>query len=91
MKTCCVCGQQSNCHSIKSTCSNNVLDYCVNCIRQGYENYDELVNYGFTFDTFNNKFREVVVIPTLRYYNKTKEQFNADVESRKETKYGQQA
>lgn len=89
LKTCCVCGQQANCYPIKSICSDNMLYFCVNCTRQGYENYDELVNYGFTFDTFSTKFREKIVIPTLRYYNKTKEQFNADVESRKENKDGQ--
>ena len=88
MKTCCVCRQQSNCYQIKSTCSNNVLDYCVNCIRQGYENYEELINYGFEFETFSSKFRDIVVIPTLRYYNKTVEQFNTDVEDRKGSKNG---
>ena len=88
IRTCCVCGQQSNCYQIKSTCSNSVLDYCVNCIRQRYENYEELINYGFTFETFSSKFRDIVVIPTLRYYNKTVEQFNIDVEDRKGSKNG---
>ena len=88
LSKCCVCGQQSSCYQVTSTCSTNVLDYCVKCIRQGYENYDELVNYGFPFELFNKQFQEKVVIPTLRYYNETVEQFNRDVEARKGSKNG---
>ena len=76
---CDVCGQENTCQAVKSTCSDRVFNYCINCLRQRYEVYDELVKYGFTYDTFSPKFRSMVVTPTLQYYNKTVEQFNADV------------
>ena len=76
---CAVCEQEAPCYEVSSTCSNKIYPYCVACIRNGYEVYDELVKYGFTYDTFTPKFRSMVVTPTLQYYNKTVEQFNADV------------
>ena len=88
LSKCCVCGQKNYCLTVKSTCSDKLLDYCAACVSQRYENYDELVNYGFPFELFNKQFQEKVVIPTLRYYNKTVEQFNRDVEDRKGSKNG---
>ena len=82
---CCVCKQEANCFTLKSTCSDVVFNYCPVCVSQGYENYDELVQYGFPFELFSKQYREKVVIPTLRYYNKTIEGFNEDVKQRGDT------
>ena len=76
---CCVCNQEAPCFQLKSTCSDNIMNYCAACISNGYENYTELINYGFPHDLFSRTFRNKVLIPSLRYYGKTVEQFNADV------------
>ncbi len=80
LSECVVCKQQASCIEVKSTCSNKILNYCTACLSNGYECYEELVQYGFTYECFNNTFIQKVVKPTLRYYNKTKEQFDNDVE-----------
>ena len=80
MGKCCVCGQETSCTRVKSTCSSNILNYCTICLQNGYESYEELVNYGVPFDCFSHSLRDRVIRPTLRYLNKTVEQFNNDVE-----------
>lgn len=80
MSKCCVCKKEENCIAVKSTCSSKVLTYCQSCLTRGYEAYEELVACGLVYECLSPSMRERIVNPTLKYFNKTVEQFNAEVE-----------
>ena len=74
---CCVCKQKADFVACSST-GAFTLAYCKSCADKGLEPYDLLVSLGF-YEDFNDTYRENVVKPSLEYYGKTVEQFNADV------------
>lgn len=82
MSKCCVCGKETDCTALKSTCSDNILTYCSICLQNGYESYDELVNYGLIFECFSPSMQNRVIVPTLRYLGKSLDEFNEEVERR---------
>ena len=84
MSKCCICGSTDNLHKLKCTVNKEIYSYCINCLRQGIEKYDDLVAFGWKHYMYHEQFRKKVVFPTLRYYNKTVEEFNADVERHQE-------
>lgn len=86
MSKCCVCGAESQTCNVKSTLSKNELDYCVTCLANKYESYDELVNFGWEYDVYPQHYRRLVVYPSLTYYNKNIKQFNEDVRRQKDVK-----
>ena len=76
---CIVCGNTSG--LIKSTCScnKNTYNYCAICYGAGYEPYNDLVNYGFTYNMFSKTYRDKILFPSLQHYGKTIQQFDLDV------------
>lgn len=86
MSKCCVCGAESQTHKVKSTLSKNELDYCVTCLANKYESYDELVNFGWRYEMYSQHYKRLVVYPSLTYYNKNIKQFNDDVLGQKGVK-----
>ena len=87
MDKCCVCGQTTKDLQIfKSVFNEKRQPYCFNCIVSGFEPYDDLVDYGWEYLMFNKKFRHKIVLPTLSLNGKTVEQFNEDVQKRRDEK-----
>lgn len=79
MSKCDVCGKETNTTVCSSTCGAISFAYCDECLRNGIEPYDALVGMGLYYDDINNTYKQQILDPSLRFYNKTKEQFNADV------------
>lgn len=79
---CIVCENTSG--LIKSTCScnnNKEYFYCNLCYSRGFENYNELINYGLYYDQFSDTYKNKILLPTLNYKNKTIKDFDRDVEA----------
>lgn len=86
MEKCSVCGRDTYLITSTCSCNKNTYNYCATCYGAGYEPYDDLVNYGFTYDMFFKTYRDKILLPSLRYYGKTIQQFNLDVMSNKSKK-----
>ena len=80
MSKCCICGKEENLYKVKCTVSKDIKEYCLNCLRQGLEDYQSLVQFGWKFRFFNDQFRQKLLLPTLVYNNKSVQQFDADVD-----------
>lgn len=78
MSKCSVCGKPTDicCPSSLGAMS---FYYCEECLSAGREPYSVLTAIC-RFEEFTDWHREHIVIPTLKYYGKTPEEFNVDVE-----------
>lgn len=89
MPKCCVCGQDNEelLGTYTSTLTKQSNIYCNLCILSGFEPYEDLINFRWDYDMFNDTFKRKILNPTLIREGKTIKQFNEDVANkRKENK-----
>lgn len=84
MGKCVVCNKGTETVVACSTCGGLCFEYCQDCIQAGLEPYIALVGMGLYSDEMNNQYRENILIPSLKFHNKTIEQFDADVKAEEE-------
>ena len=84
MSKCDVCGKEAKTIVCCSTCGAISFSYCEDCLRNGIEPYDALVGMGLYYADINNKYKQQILDPSLRFHNKTREQFDADVQAQDE-------
>lgn len=80
MGKCDVCGKEAETFVACSSCGGISFAYCGECLHYGREPYDALVGMGLTSNCMNKTYRRQILIPSLNFYGKTIEEFNADVE-----------
>lgn len=77
---CNVCGKESDyTHVCCSACGATSYRYCLTCLNKGIEPYSALVGMGLPYESINDNFKEHILNPSLKFHNRTVEQFNADV------------
>lgn len=77
---CDVCGKEvQHTYVCCSACGATSYRYCLNCLNNGIEPYGALVGMGLPYESIAWSFRNRVLDPSLKFHNKTVEQFNADV------------
>lgn len=86
MNKCCVCGSQGeDVESFPSIFNKNKINnYCFNCIISGFEPYQDLIDFGWEYDMFNQTFKNKILNPTLVREGKTVKQFNEDVKKKRD-------
>ena len=84
MSKCDVCGKETSTTVCCSTCGAISFSYCAECLNAGIEPYDALVGMGLYYADINKTYRQQILDPSLRFHNKTREQFDADVEAEEE-------
>lgn len=80
MGKCGVCGKEAETVVCCSSCGAISFAYCQECLNSGREPYDALVGMGLYYDDMNKTYKQQVLLPSLKFFNKTVEEFNADVE-----------
>ena len=80
MGKCDVCGKEAETVVCCSSCGAISFAYCQECLNSGREPYDALVGMGLYYDDMNKTYKQQVLLPSLKFFNKTVEEFNADVE-----------
>lgn len=80
MSKCDVCGKETNTTVCCSSCGAVSFAYCDECLRTNREPYDALVGMGLHYDTFCKTYKDKVLLPSLQFFGKTVEQFNADID-----------
>ncbi len=86
---CCVCNKETNdIREIKSTLNNDIKSYCSTCLFHSLESYTDLVDFGWTYDMFNQTYQNKIINPTLAFNHKTIEQFNTDVQKNRDDEDG---
>lgn len=78
---CDVCGKTTEVNVCCSSCGAISFAYCKDCFDSFLEPYDALVGMLLTYDEINENYREQVLLPSLKFHNKTVEEFNSDVEN----------
>ena len=87
MLQCNVCGRSgSDVTEYRSTLAKDIRNYCLDCICLGREPYEDLVSFGWEYLMFNKTYRQKVILPTLAFNNKTVQQFNDDVQKKRDDK-----
>ena len=79
MGKCDVCGKEVETFVACSSCGAISFAYCTECLNAGREPYDALVGMGLTSDVINKSYKNQILLPSLRFYGKTVEEFDADV------------
>ena len=79
MGKCDVCGKEAETVGCCSSCGGASFAYCQECLSAGREPYDALVGMGLIYDCINKTYKQKILLPSLKFYNKTIEEFNADV------------
>ena len=79
MIKCDVCGKETNTIVCSSTCGAISLAYCEDCLRNGIEPYDALVGMGLYYADINETYKQQILDPSLKFHDKTREQFDNDV------------
>jgi hypothetical protein len=77
---CEVCGQETEIIVANSACGAISSAYCYKCLENGYEPYDNLVGMGMTSDEISENFKQEILLPSLKFLDKTLEQFDKDVQ-----------
>lgn len=80
MGKCDVCGREAETVVCCSSCGAISFAYCQECLHSGREPYNALVGMGLTSDCINKTYKQQILLPSLRFFGKTIEEFNADVE-----------
>ena len=82
MSKCDVCGREDlNTIVCSSSCGATSFSYCPSCLQNGIEPYSALVGMGLFWADINKTYKQQILIPSLNFHGKTKEQFDADVEA----------
>lgn len=78
---CDVCKKQSE-HTIvcSSSCGAMSYRYCLTCLNAGREPYSALTSMGIKYKQVSESFRQRILDPSLRFFGKTPENFDKDVE-----------
>ena len=79
MGKCDVCGKETETFVACSACGGVSFAYCAECLAYDREPYDALVGMGIQCEELSESFREQILLPNLKFFGKTVEQFNADV------------
>ena len=87
MSKCDVCGKEAEVFVACSSCGAISFAYCAECLNGGREPYDALVGMGLTSNMINKSYKEEILLPSLRFYGKTIEEFDADVEQAEQEYY----
>jgi hypothetical protein len=83
MGICAVCGAETQyIYAVSSTTGGISFNYCDRCLKSGFEPYTALVGMGLFYADINESYRNQILLPSLRFHNKTVEEFDADVEAR---------
>ena len=80
MGKCDVCGKETETFVASSSCGAISFAYCHECLNAGREPYDALVGMGLTSDCINKTYKQRILLPSLNFFGKTLEEFDADVE-----------
>lgn len=80
MGKCDVCGREAETVVCCSSCGAISFAYCQECLHSGREPYNALVGMGLTSDCINKTYKQQILLPSLRFFGKTIEEFNTDVE-----------
>lgn len=80
MGKCDVCGKEAETVVCCSSCGAISFAYCQECLNTGREPYDALIGMGLTSDIFNKSYKQQILLPSLRFFGKTIEEFDVDVE-----------
>ena len=81
MDTCDVCGKEAETVVCCSSCGAISFAYCQECLNNGREPYDALVGMGLTSDIINKTYKQRILLPSLKFFGKTIEEFDTDVEN----------
>lgn len=76
---CNVCSKKSEVFAACSSCGGVSFSYCKECIDKGLEPYVALVGMGLYFDEISENFVQQILLPSLKFYGKTPEEFDEDV------------
>lgn len=76
---CDVCGKETETFVVCSSCGAISFAYCGECLNNGFEPYGALVGMDLYFDEISEDFKQQVLLPSLKFHNKTIEEFDADV------------
>lgn len=87
MGKCDVCGKETETFVACSSCGGTSYAYCGECLNAGREPYGALVGMGLTSDIINKTYKQQILMPSLRFFGKTIEEFDADVEKMDDAYY----
>lgn len=76
---CDVCGKTTKTIVVCSSCGGISFAYCDDCFNKGLEPYDALVGMGLYSDEVSKSYKQKILLPSLKFYGKTLEEFDADV------------
>ena len=79
MGICAVCGKEAETFVVCSSCGGISFAYCGECLSNDLEPYDALVGMGLYFDDISDDYKQQTLLPSLQFYGKTPEEFDADV------------
>ena len=79
MSQCNVCKKEAKTTVCCSACGAISFAYCNECLEAGFEPYSALVGMGMHYEDISKSFKHAILDPSLKFYKKTVEQFNADV------------
>jgi hypothetical protein len=79
MEKCAVCNKETKTTVCCSSCGGISYAYCDECLQAGREPYDALVGMGLYYDDINKGYQEKILLPSLKFYKKTIDEFNADI------------
>lgn len=77
---CAVCGKEAEVLVCCSTCGGISFAYCNECLNAGREPYDALVGMGIYVAEMSDCFKESILLPSLKFHNKTTKEFDEDVD-----------
>ena len=80
MGKCDVCGKEAETFVASSSCGAVSFSYCHECLSLGREPYDALVGMGLPSYCLNKTYKQKILLPSLRFFGKTIEEFDADIE-----------
>ena len=78
---CCVCNDKSALVTCKSSCGNFIRTYCTACLQRGLEPYEDLINMRLYYDNLSTSYKQKILLPSLQYYNKTRQQYDSDIDN----------
>ena len=87
MGKCNVCGKEAETVVCCSSCGAISFAYCPECLNAGREPYDAIVGMGLTSDMINKSYKNEILLPSLKFFGKTLQEFDADVEKIDEEYY----
>ena len=78
---CEVCNREVPTVVCSSSCGGSLsFAYCHDCLSAGLEPYSAITGMGIYYNDMCKSYKEKILLPTLKFYGKTVEEFNDDVE-----------